>query len=74
MLYALSFLFCSRSRLTGLFLGALARHPPPRHYFVVAHFTTYVRRHVIAFLGGSILVAKMFGRMYSERWGASARC
>jgi cytochrome c oxidase subunit 1 len=73
MLYVLSFLFLfAIGGLTGLFLGALSvdihLHDT---YFVVAHFH-YVMfgGTVIAFLGGlHYWWPKMFGRMYSERWG-----
>ncbi len=76
MLYALSFIFLfGIGGLTGLFLGALAvdihLHDT---YFVVAHFH-YVMfgGTVIAFLGGlHYWWPKMFGRMYSEKWGAVA--
>jgi cytochrome c oxidase subunit I len=73
MLYALSFLFLfSIGGLTGLFLGALATDIHLHDtYFVVAHFH-YVMfgGTVIAFLGGlHYWWPKMFGRMYSERWG-----
>ncbi len=73
MLYVLSFLFLfAIGGLTGLFLGALSvdihLHDT---YFVVAHFH-YVMfgGTVIAFLGGlHYWWPKMFGKMYSERWG-----
>ena len=73
MLYALSFLFLfSIGGLTGLFLGALSTDVHLHDtYFVVAHFH-YVMfgGTVIAFLGGiHYWWPKMFGRMYSERWG-----
>jgi len=73
MLYALSFLFLfSIGGLTGLFLGALATDIHLHDtYFVVAHFH-YVMfgGTVIAFLGGlHYWWPKLFGRMYSERWG-----
>jgi cytochrome c oxidase subunit 1 len=73
MLYALSFLFLfSIGGLTGLFLGALATDIHLHDtYFVVAHFH-YVMfgGTVIAFLGGlHYWWPKIFGRMYSERWG-----
>jgi cytochrome c oxidase subunit 1 len=73
MLYALSFLFLfSIGGLTGLFLGSLATDIHLHDtYFVVAHFH-YVMfgGTVIAFLGGlHYWWPKMFGRMYSERWG-----
>jgi cytochrome c oxidase subunit 1 len=73
MLYVLSFLFLfGIGGLTGLFLGALATDVHLHDtYFVVAHFH-YVMMGgtVIAFLGGlHYWWPKMFGRMYSERWG-----
>jgi cytochrome c oxidase subunit 1 len=76
MLYALSFLFLfGIGGLTGLFLGALAVDVHLHDtYFIVAHFH-YVMfgGTVIAFLGGlHYWWPKMFGRMYSERWGALA--
>ncbi len=76
MLYALSFLFLfGIGGLTGLFLGALATDVHLHDtYFVVAHFH-YVMfgGTVIAFLGGlHYWWPKIFGRMYSERWGRIA--
>ncbi len=76
MLYALSFLFLfAIGGLTGLFLGALATDVHLHDtYFVVAHFH-YVMMGgtVIAFLGGlHYWWPKMFGRMYSEKWGRIA--
>jgi len=76
MLYALSFLFLfGIGGLTGLFLGALATDVHLHDtYFVVAHFH-YVMfgGTVIAFLGGlHYWWPKIFGRMYSERWGRVA--
>jgi len=76
MLYALSFLFLfGIGGLTGLFLGALATDVHLHDtYFVVAHFH-YVMfgGTVIGFLGGlHYWWPKMFGRMYSERWGRVA--
>ena len=76
MLYALSFLFLfGIGGLTGLFLGALAVDVHLHDtYFIVAHFH-YVMfgGTVIAFLGGlHYWWPKMFGRMYSERWGRVA--
>jgi len=73
MLYALSFIILfGLGGLTGLHLGALAvdihLHDT---YFIVAHFH-YVMMGgtVIAFLGGlHYWWPKMFGVMYSERWG-----
>jgi len=73
MLWALSFLFLFVvGGLTGLFLGALATDVPLHDtYFVVAHFHfTMMGGTVMAFLGGiHYWWPKMFGRMYSERWG-----
>jgi cytochrome c oxidase subunit 1 len=76
MLYVLSFLFLfGIGGLTGLFLGALAVDVHLHDtYFVVAHFH-YVMfgGTVIGFLGGlHYWWPKMFGRMYSERWGRIA--
>ena len=76
MLYVLSFLFLfGIGGLTGLFLGALATDVHLHDtYFVVAHFH-YVMMGgtVIAFLGGlHYWWPKMFGRMYSEKWGRIA--
>ncbi len=76
MLYALSFLLLfGIGGLTGLFLGALATDVHLHDtYFVVAHFH-YVMfgGTVIGFLGGlHYWWPKMFGRMYSERWGRIA--
>jgi cytochrome c oxidase subunit I len=76
MLYALSFLFLfGIGGLTGLFLGALATDVHLHDtYFVVAHFH-YVMfgGTVIAFLGGlHYWWPKLFGRMYSEKWGRIA--
>ena len=73
MLYVLSFLFLfAIGGLTGLFLGALSTDIHLHDtYFVVAHFH-YVMfgGTVIAFLGGlHYWWPKMFGRMYSEKWG-----
>jgi cytochrome c oxidase subunit 1 len=73
MIYALNFLFLfSIGGLTGLFLGSLSTDVHLHDtYFVVAHFH-YVMfgGTVIAFLGGlHYWWPKMFGRMYSERWG-----
>ncbi len=76
MLYALSFLFLfAIGGLTGLFLGALATDVHLHDtYFVVAHFH-YVMMGgtVMAFLAGlHYWWPKMFGRMYSEKWGRIA--
>ena len=73
MLYVLSFLFLfAIGGLTGLFLGALSTDIHLHDtYFVVAHFH-YVMfgGTVIALLGGlHYWWPKMFGRMYSEKWG-----
>jgi cytochrome c oxidase subunit 1 len=73
MLYALMFLFLfGIGGLTGLFLGALAVDVHLHDtYFIVAHFH-YVMfgGTVIAFLAGlHYWWPKMFGRMYSEKWG-----
>lgn len=76
MLYVLSFLFLfGIGGLTGLFLGALATDIHLHDtYFVVAHFH-YVMMGgtVIAFMAGlHYWWPKMFGRMYSEKWGRLA--
>lgn len=76
MLYALAFLFLfTIGGLTGIFLGALATDVHLHDtYFIVAHFH-YVMMGgtVMAFLGGiHYWWPKMFGRMYSERWGSIA--
>lgn len=73
MLYALSFLFLfSIGGLAGMFLGALAVDVHLHDtYFVIAHFH-YVMMGgtLMAFLGGlHFWWPKMFGRMYSEKWG-----
>jgi cytochrome c oxidase subunit I len=72
----LSFLFLfTIGGLTGLFLGTLATDIHLHDtYFVVAHFH-YVMMGgtLIAFLGGlHYWWPKMFGRMYSEKWGRTA--
>jgi cytochrome c oxidase subunit 1 len=76
MLYALSFIFLfGIGGLTGLFLGALATDVHLHDtYFVVAHFHYVMMGGVlIAFLGGlHYWWPKMFGRMYSEKWGKIA--
>lgn len=73
MLYGLSFLFLfGIGGLTGLFLGALATDIHLHDtYFIVAHFHyTMMGGVLIAFLGGlHYWWPKMFGRMYSEKWG-----
>ncbi len=73
LLYVLSFLFLfGIGGLTGLFLGSLATDIHLHDtYFVVAHFH-YVMMGgtLIAFLAGlHYWWPKMFGRMYSEKWG-----
>lgn len=74
MLYTLSFLFLfTIGGLTGVFLGVLSvdihLHDT---YFVVAHFHyVMVGGTFMAFIGGIYYWwPKMFGKMYSERWGA----
>ena len=76
MLYALSFLILfTVGGLTGIFLGALSVDVHLHDtYFVVAHFH-YVMMGgtVMALLGGiHYWWPKMFGRMYSEKWGRIA--
>jgi cytochrome c oxidase subunit 1 len=73
MLYALSFMFLfTIGGLAGMFLGALAVDVHLHGtYFVIAHFH-YVMMGgaLMALLGGlHYWWPKMFGRMYSERWG-----
>ncbi len=76
MVYALAFIFLfGIGGLTGLFLGALATDVHLHDtYFVVAHFHYVMMGGVlIAFLGGlHYWWPKMFGRMYSEKWGKIA--
>ncbi len=76
MLYALSFiLLFAIGGLTGLHLGTLATDVHLHDtYFVVAHFHyTMMGGNVMALLGGlHFWWPKMFGRMYSERWGRIA--
>ncbi len=76
MLYALAFIFLfGIGGLTGLFLGALSTDVHLHDtYFIVAHFHyTMMGGVMIAFLGGLFYWwPKMFGRMYSERWGRIA--
>ncbi len=76
MLYALSFIFLFLvGGLTGLFLGALATDVHLHDtYFVVAHFHyTMMGGALMAFIGGiHHWWPKMFGRMYSERFGKIA--
>jgi cytochrome c oxidase subunit I len=73
LLYVLSFLFLfGIGGLTGLFLGSLATDIHLHDtYFVVAHFHyVMVGGTLIAFLAGlHYWWPKMFGRMYSEKWG-----
>jgi len=76
MIYALAFIVLfTIGGLTGVFLGAMSVDVHLHDtYFVVAHFH-YVMMGgtVIAFLGGlHHWWPKMFGRMYSERWGKIA--
>ena len=76
MLYGLMFLFTfTIGGLTGIFLGALSVDVHLHDtYFVVAHFH-YVMMGgtIIAFVGGiHHWWPKMFGVMYSERWGKVA--
>jgi cytochrome c oxidase subunit I len=73
MLYAVGFIgLFVIGGLTGLHLGTLATdihfHDT---YFVVAHFHyVMVGSTLFAFLGGMYYwYPKMFGKMYSERWG-----
>ncbi len=76
MIYALAFIFLfGIGGLTGLFLGALATDVHLHDtYFIVAHFHyTMMGGVLIAFLGGlHYWWPKMFGRMYSEKWGKIA--
>jgi cytochrome c oxidase subunit 1 len=76
MLYALGFiLLFTIGGLTGLFLGALATDVHLTDtYFIVAHFHYVMMGSTLfAFLGGMYYWwPKMFGRMYSERWGRIA--
>lgn len=73
LLYVLSFLFLfGIGGLTGLFLGSLATDIHLHDtYFVVAHFHyVMVGGTLIAFLAGlHYWWPKMFGRLYSEKWG-----
>jgi len=76
MLYGLMFLFTfTIGGLTGIFLGALSVDVHLHDtYFVVAHFH-YVMMGgtIIAFVGGiHHWWPKMFGVMYSEKWGKFA--
>ncbi|HEX2973655.1 MAG TPA: cbb3-type cytochrome c oxidase subunit I [Tepidisphaeraceae bacterium] len=76
MMYALGFiLLFTIGGLTGLFLGALATDVHLTDtYFIVAHFHYVMMGSTLfAFLGGMYYWwPKMFGRMYSERWGRIA--
>ncbi len=76
MLYALGFiLLFGIGGLTGLFLGALATDIHLHDtYFVVAHFHYVMMGSTLfAFLAAMhYWWPKMFGRMYSEFWAASA--
>ncbi|MBT5855583.1 cytochrome c oxidase subunit I [bacterium] len=75
-LYFLSFLFLfCIGGFTGMFLGALSVDVHLHDtYFVVAHFHyTMMGGVVMAFLGGlHYWWPKMFGKMYSEKWGRIA--
>src|SRR5512141_351842 len=58
--------------MTGLFLGALATDVHLTNtMFIPAHFHYVMMGSTLfAFLGGMYYwMPKMFGRMYSERWG-----
>ncbi len=76
MLYGLSFLFLfTIGGLTGLHLGTLNTDIHLHDtYFVVAHFHyVMMGSALIAMIGGMHhWWPKMFGRMYSERWGIIA--
>lgn len=76
MLYALIFLFTfSIGGLTGLPLGTLSTDLHLHDtYFVVAHFHYVMMGGTIMALLGGIhhWWPKMFGKMYSERWGMIA--
>jgi cytochrome c oxidase subunit 1 len=76
MIYALAFIFLfGIGGLTGLFLGSLSTDIHLHDtYFIVAHFHyTMMGSVMIAFLGGlHHWWPKMFGRMYSEKWGRIA--
>jgi len=76
MIYALAFIVLfGIGGLTGLFLGSLSTDIHLHDtYFIVAHFHyTMMGSVMIAFLGGlHHWWPKMFGRMYSEKWGRSA--
>ena len=76
MIYALAFIVLfGIGGLTGLFLGSLSTDVHLHDtYFIVAHFHyTMMGSVMIAFLGGlHHWWPKMFGRMYSEKWGRIA--
>ena len=76
MLYALGFIMLfTIGGLTGLFLGTLAVDVHLTNtYFIVAHFHYVMMGSTLfAFIGGMYYWwPKMFGRMYSEKWGAIA--
>jgi cytochrome c oxidase subunit I len=76
MLYALGFIVLfTLGGLTGLFLGSLATDVHLTNtYFIVAHFHYVMMGSTLfAFLGGMYYWwPKMFGKMYTERWGAIA--
>jgi cytochrome c oxidase subunit 1 len=73
MLYALGFIWLfTIGGLTGVFLATLAIDIHVHDtYFIVAHFHyVMVGSTLFAFLGGMYhWWPKMFGRMFSERWG-----
>jgi cytochrome c oxidase subunit 1 len=74
MIYALGFIaLFTLGGLTGLFLGSLATDVHLTNtYFIVAHFHYVMMGSTLfAFLGGMYYWwPKIFGKMYSERWGA----
>ena len=76
MLFALGFIILfTVGGLTGLFLGTLAVDVHLTNtYFIVAHFHYVMMGSMLfAFIGGMYYWwPKMFGRMYSERWGKVA--
>ncbi|MDB5358657.1 MAG: cytochrome c oxidase, subunit [Phycisphaerales bacterium] len=73
MLYSMGFIFLfTIGGLTGLFLGAMSVDIMLTHtYFIVAHFHYVMMGSTLfAFLAGLYYWwPKMFGKMYSERWG-----
>jgi len=73
MVYALGFIVLfTLGGLTGLFLGSLATDVHLTNtYFIVAHFHYVMMGSTLfAFLGGMYYWwPKMFGRMFSDRWG-----